>query len=89
MKEIKDSLSFEDFKLVEFYFASGAGAWRTTMEITADGSFFGSYSDSDMGSYSFRRIIKTGRAITSVKIHSFLFTVYIMKLKKTDFQATI
>ncbi len=33
----------------EFYFSSGAGAWRTVIEIEDDGSFVGEFSDSDMG----------------------------------------
>ena len=41
-------LSFADLRNVEFYFASGVGAWSTTMMIQADGSFAGEYSDSDM-----------------------------------------
>ena len=34
----------------EFYFSSGAGAWRTELFLQDDGSFNGQYSDSDMGS---------------------------------------
>lgn len=41
---------FSKLENMEFYFASGAGAWRTVMQIEADGSFSGQYSDSDMGS---------------------------------------
>lgn len=32
-----------------FTFSSGAGAWGTTLQINNDGSFSGSYHDSDMG----------------------------------------
>lgn len=32
-----------------YYFSSGAGGWGTTMNLNADGSFTGSYSDTDMG----------------------------------------
>ena len=32
-----------------FYFSSGAGAWGTTMELHDDGTFVGSYHDSNMG----------------------------------------
>lgn len=48
-ESIKDPLSFSEFQDIEFYFASGAGGWRTVMQIEADGSFSGEYSDSDMG----------------------------------------
>lgn len=34
----------------EFYFSSGAGAWRTELFLQDDGSFNGQYSDSEMGS---------------------------------------
>jgi len=43
------SLSFEDISNLEFYFSSGAGGWRTILHISADGSFGGEFSDSDMG----------------------------------------
>ena len=33
----------------EFIFASGAGAWSTSLTLNADGSFYGLYGDSDMG----------------------------------------
>ena len=33
----------------EFFFSSGAGAWRTELKIKEDGSFYGLYQDSDMG----------------------------------------
>ena len=41
--------SFVDVADLEFYFSSGAGAWRTVLYIHADGSFDGEYLDSDMG----------------------------------------
>lgn len=45
-----ETFSFLDLQHREFYFASGAGGWRTVMRIKADGSFAGVYSDSEMGS---------------------------------------
>lgn len=41
---------FAEFKDLEFYFASGAGGWRTVLQIEEDGRFSGQFSDSDMGS---------------------------------------
>ena len=41
---------FSQLKDLEFYFASGAGGWRTILHIDVYGSFSGTYSDSDMGS---------------------------------------
>jgi len=40
---------FAELKYEEFVFASGAGAWGTILRIEPDGSFSGSYHDSDMG----------------------------------------
>ena len=45
--DIKD-LTFEDLSGMTFTFLSGAGAWRTEMEIFSDGSFSGDHADSDM-----------------------------------------
>lgn len=45
-----DSFSFAELKNLDFLFASGAGAWGTTLQIHSDGSFEGQYHDSDMGS---------------------------------------
>ena len=42
-------LTFEDLSHYEFEFSSGAGGWSTNFEIEKDGSFKGSYHDSDMG----------------------------------------
>ena len=33
----------------DYTFASGAGAWATSLELSEDGSFVGDYHDSDMG----------------------------------------
>lgn len=46
---VETTLSFSEFENLEFYFASGAGGWRTVMQIESDGSFSGQYSDSNMG----------------------------------------
>ena len=41
--------SFDDLQGLEFMFSSGAGAWGTTLQVRWDGSFAGTYSDSNMG----------------------------------------
>lgn len=43
------SAALPDAAPFDFTFASGAGAWGTTMTLNADGSFSGSYHDTDMG----------------------------------------
>lgn len=40
---------FAELSKWNFEFSSGAGAWSTELKIEADGSFSGSYHDSDMG----------------------------------------
>ena len=45
----EETFSFSEFENLEFYFASGAGGWRTVLQIEEDGSFSGQYSDSEMG----------------------------------------
>lgn len=40
---------FKELSDWNFEFSSGAGAWSTELKIEADGSFTGSYHDSDMG----------------------------------------
>lgn len=48
-EQYDNNLTFADLGKLEFYFSSGAGGWGTTVNIYADGSFRGSYGDSDMG----------------------------------------
>ncbi len=43
------AFEFAELNNLEFYFASGAGGWRTFLNIKKDGSFSGVFSDSDMG----------------------------------------
>jgi hypothetical protein len=47
--EGEDGFSFAQLAGYDFTFASGVGAWATTMTVSADGSFAGEYHDSDMG----------------------------------------
>lgn len=44
------AFSFEELKYLEFHFNSGAGAWGTVLMIRPDGSFTGTFQDTDMGS---------------------------------------
>lgn len=45
----KVNFSFDDLEYLEFHFNSGAGAWGTVLIIRPDGSFWGTYQDTDMG----------------------------------------
>ncbi len=48
--EMVDTESFfSSVEATDFYFASGVGAWGTELTLHADGSFEGSFHDSDMG----------------------------------------
>ena len=40
---------FSEFKNTMFIFSSGAGAWRTELQIREDGSFSGRFEDANMG----------------------------------------
>ncbi len=44
-----EGFSYEILKNDVFYFSSGAGGWFTRLYIHADGSFSGSFTDSNMG----------------------------------------
>lgn len=43
------NFSFSDLAYQEFHFNSGAGAWGTVLIVRPDGSFWGTYQDTDMG----------------------------------------
>ena len=43
------AFSYRQMETIFFRFSSGAGGWSTDMTVSADGSFDGLYSDSDMG----------------------------------------
>lgn len=49
-EEAPETFAFAELENLVFYFASGAGGWRTELQIDADGRFSGVYSDSEMGS---------------------------------------
>ena len=42
-------INSQKFPAISMTFCSGVGAWATTLKIKADGSFSGSFHDSDMG----------------------------------------
>lgn len=48
-QRLSSALPFDD--MLEMMFCSGAGGWQTMLSLNADGSFTGTYLDSDMGSY--------------------------------------
>lgn len=48
-KDVETEFGFQDLSGLIFDFSSGAGAWNTELFIDSDGTFKGSYHDSDMG----------------------------------------
>lgn len=45
----EQDFSFGDLEYTEFHFNSGAGAWGTVLTVQPDGSFTGTFQDTDMG----------------------------------------
>jgi len=87
-EEANADFSYADFKLKEFYFASGVGGWDTTLKIKEDGTFSGSYHDSDMGStgegYQYGTLYWcefTGKLGAPEKINDYTYSAKIEELK--------
>ena len=84
----KSVFSFIDLKGTQFVFASGAGAWSTELYISEDGSFKGTYHDSDMGSTGegypngTRYFCKfTGQFTEPVKVNEYTYSVQISDIQ--------
>ncbi len=80
----QETLSFEEFDLLEFHFASGAGAWCTIMTIDADGSFSGVYSDSDIGMNTVYYSEFNGQFSQPVKRNDYTYSMQILELNCTN-----
>jgi len=85
---MEGNCSFEELKGNQFVFASGAGAWSTEMVIGADGSFEGTYHDSDMGATGAgypngtRYFCEfTGQFTKPVKVNDYTYSVQISKIE--------
>ncbi|MCR5209681.1 MAG: hypothetical protein K6C99_05690 [Lachnospiraceae bacterium] len=75
MEECEGTISFSDIPSY-FVFSSGAGGWSTDIEIAEDGSFTGTYHDSDMGD--------TGAGYQNGTVYICNFTGRFSELKATD-----
>lgn len=73
------SFSFADLAPLEFWFASGAGAWGTVLTVHSDGTFAGNYHDSDMG--SMRLCDFTGKFSDPVQVNDYTYSVKLEQLK--------
>ena len=89
-EELFDLSKLSDY---EFYFSSGAGGWRTFLDIEEDGSFRGQYSDSEMGSVgedypngTYYLSDFTGKMSVSEKINDY---TYALKIENIDYENTV
>lgn len=78
----------EELSTWSFVFSSGAGAWSTSLDINADGSFYGVFSDSDMGDigkgYPNGTIYYcgfSGQFTEPVKINDYTYSMKILKME--------
>ena len=93
-KAADGSLSAEETRALlsdlpeSFVFASGAGGWATEMHINADGTFTGSYHDSDMGvtgeGYPHGTVMTCDFSGTFTDFRRVSDTVYTMRLKEVN-----
>lgn len=83
--EEERGFSFADLKGYRFLFSSGAGAWGTTLTIREDGSFSGTYSDTDMGGEGDVSAIQyrcdfTGRFTQPEQVNDYTYSVRIAEI---------
>lgn len=83
--EQEAEFSFADLKGYRFRFSSGAGAWGTVLTIREDGSFSGTYSDTDMGGEGDLSVIQyrcdfTGRFTQPERVNDYTYSVRIAEI---------
>ena len=88
VEDSKEMFELKSLENIEFYFASGAGGWRTFLTIKPDGTFSGSYSDSEMGSVGENYPNGTyylsefdGQFSVPVKVNDYTYSMKILKLE--------
>ena len=100
LSEIKDDSNVEDmaadhiFEKIagkNFYFSSGAGAWETKLVIESDGTFSGSYHDTDAGisgngypNGTMYRCDFTGMFTIPKKLNDYTYSMQIKSLKASQ-----
>lgn len=74
-----------------FRFASGAGGWSTELEVAADGSFTGSYHDSEMGAtgedYPYGTVIFCnfhGKFSQPVKVDEYTYSMRLESIEQEE-----
>ena len=88
VEDSEEKFEMKSLENLEFYFASGAGGWRTFLTIRPDGSFYGSYSDSEMGSVGENYPNGTyylsefeGQFSELVKVNEYTYSMNLLKLE--------
>ena len=88
VEDSEEKFELKSLENFEFYFASGAGGWRTFLTIRPDGSFYGSYSDSEMGSVGENYPNGTyylsefeGKFSEPVKVNDYTYSMELLKLE--------
>lgn len=82
----KNEFSFADLKNFEFYFSSGAGAWRTVLMIHENGNFSGEYLDHDTeAGENYKGVAYQckfhGQFTQPVKVNEFTYSVQIAQIE--------
>lgn len=79
---------FSEFKNTVFIFSSGAGAWRTELQIREDGSLSGRFEDANMGEIgeenpqgTIYESVFTGRLGSPVRLDENSYQVDILEMK--------
>ncbi len=81
------AFSYGELKNQIFVFSSGAGGWQTTLKIAPDGSFSGSWEDSNMGEggegyqATLYRCSFTGRFGQPESVNDYTFSLPILQLE--------
>ena len=73
--EYPEQFSFSDISKLEFWFGSGAGAWRTVLYVHEDGTFEGEYLDTNMGSKEQYLCDFSGKFTEPVKVNDYTWSV--------------
>ena len=79
---------FSEFKNTVFIFSSGAGAWRTELQIREDGSLSGRFEDANMGEIgeenpqgTIYKSVFTGRLGSPVRLDENSYQVDILEME--------
>ena len=79
---------FSEFKNTVFIFSSGAGAWRTELQIREDGSLSGRFEDANMGEIgeenpqgTIYESVLTGRLGSPVRLDENSYQVDILEME--------